>query len=250
MFENIPTLSQRVLVLGESCVDSFVYCHANRLAPDLPVPVLNVDKIENNPGMAMNVHASLKKYIYDCEIKTNPNWDSITKTRYVHNKSNHTFFRVDSDANFGIFSEDIDYSTMDLIVISDYNKGYLSEQKISEICEKNSNVFLDTKKRVGDWAAKARFIKINDFEYQNSLPIENFSLSQKIIRTLGSRGCEYQGDIFSVPEVEVKDSSGAGDAFMAGLVVGYLISGSIVEAIKLANLGASKVVSERGVTTI
>ena len=75
-------------------------------------------------------------------------------------------------------------------------------------------------------------------------------LSQKIIRTLGSRGCEYQGTNFSVPEVEVKDSSGAGDAFMAGLVIGYLAYGNLVEGIKLANFGASKVVAERGVTTI
>ena len=32
----------RVLVVGESCKDVFVYCDAMRLAPDVPVPVLRL----------------------------------------------------------------------------------------------------------------------------------------------------------------------------------------------------------------
>ena len=33
---------KKILIIGESCKDIFVYCNANRLAPDLPIPVLSV----------------------------------------------------------------------------------------------------------------------------------------------------------------------------------------------------------------
>jgi sugar/nucleoside kinase (ribokinase family) len=48
----------------------------------------------------------------------------------------------------------------------------------------------------------------------------------------------------------VKDSSGAGDTFMAGLVVKYLKTSNIDESIKFANECARQVVQHRGVVSI
>ena len=45
----------KILVIGESCLDEFVYCDAERLAPDLPIPILEIKEVRKNPGMAMNV---------------------------------------------------------------------------------------------------------------------------------------------------------------------------------------------------
>jgi D-beta-D-heptose 7-phosphate kinase/D-beta-D-heptose 1-phosphate adenosyltransferase len=241
---------KKILVIGESCRDIFVYCDAVRLAPDVPVPILNVvDQIENF-GMAKNVYRNIKSFVKDCDILTNNNWHDITKTRYVHEKSNHTFFRVDSESNIPrIDLSKIDYS-YDIIVISDYNKGFLSESDIKDICSKHSNVFLDTKKILGDWANGAAFIKINDFEYQNSKDYLDDELNSKIIHTIGSEGCEYQGKKYPVDKIEVKDSSGAGDTFMAALVIKYIKSKNISDSIKFANLCASEVVKHRGVTSI
>ena len=52
-----------------------------------------------------------------------------------------------------------DYET---IVISDYDKGFLTEDDIEQICENHHRVFLDTKKVLGPWARAAKFIKINN----------------------------------------------------------------------------------------
>src|SRR5438105_4417160 len=86
-----------ILVIGESCRDVFVYCHAERLAPDLPVPVLSVIEQTENPGMAKNVEANIKGIYDHVDILTNDGWEKVTKTRYVHRNSNHTFIRIDSD---------------------------------------------------------------------------------------------------------------------------------------------------------
>ena len=87
---------KKVLVVGDSSRDVFVYCDALRLCPDVPVPVLNMKDQTENPGMAKNVHRNIKSLHDQCDLLTNHNWYDITKTRYVHHNSNHTFFRVDT----------------------------------------------------------------------------------------------------------------------------------------------------------
>ena len=72
----------------------------------------------------------------------------------------------------------------------------------------------------------------------------------KLIVTLGSRGCRYSGKEFPVKEVPVKDVSGAGDTFLAGLVRGYLDTGSIYEAIEFAQTCTTLVVQKHGVATV
>ena len=142
-----------------------------------------------------------------------------------------------------------DYSYFnEIIVISDYDKGFLTEEDIQKICSKHSNVFIDTKKILGSWANNAAFIKINDFEYKNSKNCLTDQIKDKIIHTMGSEGCEYRGVRYPVNKVDVKDVSGAGDSFMAGLVVEYCKTKDIVKAIAFANKCASQVVKHRGVT--
>ena len=239
-----------ILVIGESSRDVFVYCNAFRLCPDVPVPVLNIKDQSENPGMAKNVHRNIQSLIKDCQILTNSNWYNVTKTRYVHENSNHMFFRVDTLHEISrIDMSKIDYD-YEIIVISDYDKGFLKKEDIEKICSKHPNVFIDTKKILGSWADKARFIKINDFEYKNSEKYITDDLAKKIIHTMGSEGCDYMGVNYSVDKVEVKDVSGAVDTFMAGLVVKYFETKNIEESIKFANKCASKVVRQKGVTVL
>ena len=133
---------KKVLVIGDSSRDVFVYCDALRLCPDIPVPVLNVRDQSENPGMAKNVYMNIKSLIDDCDVLTNENWYEITKTRYVDEKSNHTFFRVDTPHNISrIDLSKIDYN-YETIVISDYNRGFLHEDDIADICSNHHNVFI------------------------------------------------------------------------------------------------------------
>lgn len=241
----------RILIIGESCRDVFVYCESTRLAPDIPIPVLHVIDQTENPGMAKNVERNVKSLYSACDIITNQNWHDITKTRYMHEKTNHGFVRVDSGHSFGrIDLSCLPLADYEIIAISDYDKGFLFEEDMRYICEHHDNVFVDTKKPVGNFLRSSRFIKINEKEYQRSCPVEE-SLQRRIIMTKGERGAEFQGVTYPVAQqVEVKDVSGAGDSFFAGLLASYAETGDIRVAIEFANLCASQVVQHRGVTSI
>lgn len=245
-------MSKGILVIGESCKDVFVYCNADRLCPDIPVPVLSIIHQTENGGMAQNVYKNILQLVNQCDIMTNHNWESITKTRYIHNDTNHMFIRIDSDhTKIPKFSKlNLNLNNYDLIAISDYNKGFLTELDIKYICDNHNNVFIDTKKILGDWCSNARIIKINNFEFNNSRQYITNKLIEKVIHTKGSSGCYYNGNNYPVNKVEVKDSSGAGDSFFAALVSNYLKTNNIKESIIFANKCASEVVKYRGVTTI
>jgi sugar/nucleoside kinase (ribokinase family) len=61
----------------------------------------------------------------------------------------------------------------------------------------------------------------------------------------------YNGKTFPVNnDIEVRDLSGAGDTFMASLVVSYLKTLDIEQSIIYANETASLVVQKKGVVTI
>lgn len=238
----------KILVIGESCKDVFVYCDAKRLAPDLPIPVLNVVRKTENPGMAANVYRNIKKLGGETSLVSNEGWENVTKTRYVDEKSNHHFLRVDSPHDFQPLELNLSiFNDCDVVAISDYNKGFLTEKTIRKICEYHPCVFIDTKKPIKDFAKSAKYIKINNFEYQNSLPLTE-ELSAKIIHTDGENGCYFGGKHFPVNKIEVKDVSGAGDSFFAALVVMFAKTKNIEESIVFANSIASEAVKHRGVT--
>ena len=240
----------QVTIIGESCLDVFVYCDAIRLAPDLPVPVLQEIHVETNPGMAANVERNIISQAVSTTLVTNNNWREVTKRRYMHDGSNHMFFRVDTPHNI----ERVDIRELEfksnVVVIADYNKGYLSESDIEYICDSHPLVFLDTKKVLGTWAEKATFIKINHFEFMNSEHKLTETLREKIIHTRGPEGCDFRGENYPVEKFEIRDTSGAGDSFMAALVVEFLATANIEKSIVAANLAASRVVRTRGVGVI
>ena len=242
-----------ILVIGDSCIDEFIYCDIERICPEAPVPVLKPIKSKYNRGMASNVVENLKALGAKVDLITNI--ESIKKTRYVDNRSGQMVMRVDKNDNCGRIEVGglNDNGYFDAVIISDYCKGFLLEEDINEITNRfKCPIFLDTKKQLGDWCENISFIKINEFEHKKNferLPNYPFILDKMIV-TIGSKGCKYKNKIYSVPEVSVKDVSGAGDTFLAGLVTNYLKHNNIEQAIKFANECATIVVQKRGVTTL
>jgi len=235
-----------ILVIGDSCRDIFIYCDTHKLCPDVPVPILNVRDHKENPGMAKNVQRNIQSLGLNCDIITNENWYDVTKTRYVHTKSNHMFFRVDSSENISkIDLKQINYDYK-LIVISDYNKGFLNSSDIETICSNHKNVFIDTKKQLGSWISNAKYIKINDNEYKSSIMNIDDYIKNKVIHTMGGDGCQYNGKIYPVDKVEVQDVSGAGDTFLAALISRLVDNINIYEAITFAQECCNKVIQRRG----
>ena len=228
-----------------------MYCKANRLCPDIPVPALSIVSQTENPGMAKNVERNIRSIFENCDIVTNDGWEKVTKTRYMHLDSNHMFIRVDTDHTIPRIDVKKVPLGYDIVGISDYNKGFLTDKDIQYLCEHHRNVFIDTKKILGEWANKVKFIKINNFEYERSKHSIPPKLKNKIIYTKGEAGAHYKGKMYPVRhKVEVKDVSGAGDSFFAALIVRYAETEDIEEAIHFANECASKVVQQKGVSVI
>jgi len=243
----------KVLVIGESCNDIFCYGTCDRLCPEVPVPVFNPTETLTNPGMAKNVQKNIQSLGVDADLCTNKNWERIKKTRYIDYRTNYMFMRLDENDNLyekfeGI--DDIDFLKYDAVILSDYNKGFLSEEDIHNIGIKHDCIFLDTKKILGDWCDLSKYIKINKYEFERSKHAVAPQMKEKLIVTLGSSGCCYKNKIYPVPKVEIKDLSGAGDTFIAGLVVKYVETKNIKKSLIYANECATKVVQKRGVSTI
>jgi bifunctional ADP-heptose synthase (sugar kinase/adenylyltransferase) len=249
----------KILVIGETCVDVFVYGRATRLAPEAPVPIFNIDKntkFSTSKGMAGNVYENLKSLGAQPFILSNDN--IITKTRYVEDRTKSIILRIDENDkadkcnlrklpsyNFWNGEE------LDAIIISDYDKGFLTSDQIGFICSENTRVFVDTKKILGEWIKDASFIKINNEEYERTNhTLDHLNLKDKLIVTLGGKGCQYKETIFAAKDVPVKHLSGAGDTFMAGLVCEYLRTQNINEAILFAMECATKVIQKEGVSVI
>lgn len=247
---QVGTKLTKIAVIGEYCTDRFIYGSSHRLCPDAPAPVFVPDKMTENAGMAGNVFFNLVSLGAYTKLFANKN--KVMKTRYIDDNSNHLFLRVDEgDDNIPEWKDPLSIlDGYDAIVISDYNKGFLTEEKISQICDYHPLVFIDTKKIIGDFCRNAKYIKINHYEYEKSKLFMPKDLLNKLIITKGKNGAEHMGVTYPVKEVEVKDVVGSGDTFMACFAYSFVRFGDVSAAIIAGNEGASKVVTRRGVVTI
>ena len=244
----------RVLLIGDSCTDVYVYGDVKRLNPEAPVPILKPKRQDTTRGMAWNVYNNLTAFGLSVFMLTNE--EEITKTRYIHEASNQQILRVDEEPEIKPLPYEPPFITdrsayhkpphqippkewYDVMVISDYDKGYVTQEKIFELVDWfEGPVIIDSKKtNLPDNC----YIKINELEYDK---LEN--KSDTIIITRGGKGTEYKGKLYPAEKVNVFDVVGAGDTFLAALTYGYLKYGSIEEAIPLANKAAALAVSHTG----
>ena len=252
------------LIIGEQCTDTFIYGSCSRLSPEAPVPVFNPVSTVSNPGMAANVVENLKSLIGAGTTKST--LDSILsmefskKIRYVDQKTNHYFLRVDEESVcdpmvFGVREKDL-IPKADCIIISDYDKGFISAKDLVSIYKrkkKGAVIFMDTKKKInGPILEHIDFLKLNEKESQyNLLPTHKKIYAGKIIITLGEKGAMRNSVMYPIKNpTNTIDVSGAGDTFLASLAYSYVTSGDIRQAIQFANQKASEVVKKRGVAVI
>ena len=241
-----------VTVIGEYCIDVFVYGDVNRLSPEAPVPVFLPRETTENPGMAGNVVENILAIKPDCRIIKYHQSNSIKKTRYVDRKSNHMFMRVDQNDFAESFNMNISktnsISNSDIVIVSDYNKGFLSNDDLLKIGQSSKLSILDSKKKISDDVVNSfTFVKMNSNEFQQNSHLTNI---ENVIVTLGSDGCRFRNEIYKSPSPkETIDVSGAGDTFTASFILKYYETKNVSESINFANNMASIVVSKRGVTT-
>jgi len=251
MLKDIQRQKQfKILMIGESCEDHYVFGDVNRLNPEAPVPILKKTKKLVKQGMLANVLNNVRSMLDNqCEIDiiTNSS-EKIKKIRYVDNRSNYQIMRLDVEEKITPFNKIFD-KNYDAILISDYNKGLINNENFKSILEKNKDtkIFIDTKKKELSIYNHANcIIKINEKE---SISASGFDASRTIV-TLGSKGCKYQSNNYATKKVEAHDVCGAGDVFLAALVCNYLTCQDIIKSIKKANLCASLSVTKLGCYTI
>lgn len=243
----------KILVIGERCIDRFVYCDTNRLSPEAPVPVLNPIETIENEGMAGNVVRNLISMRKDILVTHWYQDESITKTRFVDKKSNHMFIRLDEGENLISKMELIpdrisDLSQFDVVIVSDYNKGFISDEDLVKIGENSNISILDSKRKLTKEIVKSfSFVKLNEKESINNSELLEYN---NIIITLGSNGAKFSNILYQSPNPqETIDVSGAGDTFTSAFILKYIENKDISESIIYANKMASIVVSKRGVST-
>lgn len=176
---NVPDFSKsNILVVGDLMLDRYWHGGAKRISPEAPVPVVNVNKIQDRPGGAANVALNLavlgcnvtllgisgedeagncltqllRDSNVNCEIIRESSVPTITKLRII--SQHQQLIRLDFEENLASFesaplvdkfSELLDSS--DVVLLSDYAKGTLSniEGLISLAKEKNKFIIVDPK---------------------------------------------------------------------------------------------------------
>lgn len=238
----------KVILIADICNDHYHFGSVDRLSPEAPVPVFKKESSETKGGMGLNVQQNFK--VLGVDVSTY--FGSISsKHRYIDDRSNYQLIRIDEESySIPIHVNDIHPAEIfecDAIVISDYNKGFISDKFILDIIKKcQCPIFIDSKKtKIGQLINPFNenvFIKINKKEYEELVADVNCNL----IVTLGKDGVLYNGDTFETKVMDVTDVCGAGDTFLASLVYNYIESKDIAQAIEFAMKASSVTIQKLG----
>ena len=172
LFEDFKRL--KVLVLGDSMLDAYFYGKVDRISPEAPVPIVNLQNKEHRLGGAANVALNIKALGAEpilCTLKGNDrdgetlkslirelgistdglindyNRGTTVKTRIIGN--NHQILRIDEEDTSDIDQhvESLLYEAVkhfikdvDVVVMQDYNKGLLTASLIESVislCKQN-----------------------------------------------------------------------------------------------------------------
>lgn len=159
-----------ILLIGDFMVDHYFFGTSNRLSPEAPIPVVNLEEEVITPGGAGNVAMNLKslgvnvtclgcvgddffgKKLISIFEKNDINIEKIeilkdyktTRKQRVYCDSKQQS-RLDSEDLLFDWAprEEINYDKFDLIILSDYNKGVFSSNWFDS---GDKDVVLDPKK--------------------------------------------------------------------------------------------------------
>lgn len=238
-----------ILLLGDDCVDVYAYGHVNRISPEAPVPIFEYSHQEKKRGMSGNVSENLKKL--GCNVIHASGNNKSIKTRYIDIRTGQQLMRLDEDSvskpitiDEKLFNE----QNYDCVVISDYNKGSITDDNFSRLMTiYHGPIFIDTKKTNLSnfdviYPPSEIYVKINELEYSKLQ-----SGHRNLIVTLGKDGAKYKDKKYTTPKVNVADVCGAGDTHLSALAFMFCQTRDIDHSIQWANRAASVTVQHLGV---
>jgi D-glycero-beta-D-manno-heptose-7-phosphate kinase len=291
----------RILVVGDFIVDVYSKGSVNRISPEAPVMVFKESENDILLGGAANVALGMKKLGVDVKFISRIGDDSTAKigltlleaegietsgifiqkdhsttqkTRLLSN--NQQVMRIDretceampgylEDCLFDYFNELM--QSIDLIAISDYSKGFLSDILLSRIIQvanqKKCLVIVDPKGSDFSKYNGAYLLKPNQkeaFEAAGVLQDQDIGKAfeslqslvgiERLLVTRSEKGMTYftkkSRTDFQVEERQVIDATGAGDSCLVILSICLALNMSISQAIQLSNIVARQVVESVG----
>lgn len=304
-----------VLVVGDIMLDSFVYGEVSRISPESPVPILSISHDNKMLGGAGNVLSNLSGLGVRSKIISVIGTDingkvlrgiaqtlgaeasgliednsrpTTLKTRYL--SRNHQLLRTDFEKTHEV-CEEISKKILQeagtaiangigAIVLSDYGKGVLTKNIISEIIQwakpKNIPVLVDPKGNDYSCYKGADVVTPNRNELSGAtggMPVKEDShivkaaehlITQSGIQAVvatrsedgmsvirsGKKGGFEQPVHLKTESREVFDVSGAGDTVIATIAAALATGADLIEAAALANVAGSIVVSKIGTAAI
>jgi len=301
IFDNFTNHS--IITVGDIMLDKYIWGKVNRISPEAPVPVVNTQETEYRIGGAGNVAANLsaldcnstllavtgedsnssllKKLLNEADITPLFQQDSqrptTLKSRIVSQQQQ--LLRIDRERTRAVSDKIIKNSInqvrnlnkVDALVISDYDKGFVTQELIQKISASFQNIPIVIDPKVRDWEKYrgASIIKPNYKEFCQALNRDEVQLTQlekyageisnkfqfkAIIVTLGENGVFYytrnDSAILPTQAHEVYDVSGAGDTFTAAFTASYLSTDNIKIAAQIANFASAVAVEKVGTATV
>jgi D-beta-D-heptose 7-phosphate kinase / D-beta-D-heptose 1-phosphate adenosyltransferase len=300
---SLPDFSRaKVLIMGDVMLDRYWYGRAERISPEAPVPVVHVQRIEERPGGAGNValniaslHATvsllgltgadlaaqtLQSALQAAGVKSQlvaiAEQPTITKSRVIG--ANQQLLRLDIEQFFS--SEDVlllqdafsqMLPTVDILVLSDYNKGTLANvwQWIKLAKQAGVPVLVDPKSKDFKQYQGASIVTPNRKEFEAVVGVchTDADLVERgsallrecdfgaLLITRGGEGMTLlsakQAPIHLPAHThEVFDVTGAGDTVIGVLATALAVGESLPQAMQLANLAAGIVVTKLGAATV
>ncbi|MBA6263020.1 bifunctional D-glycero-beta-D-manno-heptose-7-phosphate kinase/D-glycero-beta-D-manno-heptose 1-phosphate adenylyltransferase HldE [Colwellia sp. Bg11-12] len=300
---EIPAFEQAsVLVVGDIMLDRYWYGPTQRISPEAPVPVVKINQDEHRPGGAANValniasiggrvtligitgkdeaaqhlQKKLSALNIHCEFDQQANIPTITKLRVM--SRNQQLIRLDfeeslSDVDKTLLEEKVATQLVshDLLLLSDYSKGTLSEvQNLIAIAKKQGKaVLVDPKGTDFERYRGATLLTPNLSEFEavvgeckteNDIVSKGQALLVKLdleamLVTRSEQGMTLlrrDHDEFHLPTRarEVYDVTGAGDTVIATLALAIAAKAEYTQASALANIAAGIVVGKLGTSTV
>jgi D-beta-D-heptose 7-phosphate kinase/D-beta-D-heptose 1-phosphate adenosyltransferase len=251
----------KISIIGDLIEDVYIYGNVHRISPEAPVPIFNIKSQKTSPGGAANVFANLKNLTESVDLCTKPLNGIIQKTRYISN--GHYMFRADTEDLDSIsWEHDPVYKDADIVIVSDYNKGSITDFPSLGISHKS---IVDPKKPlseyIGCWCIKPNKKEFEESEgyWETDAELEFLMKNcieknrfEHLIITLGDLGVAYMNrktlkiSRIQSTTVDVYDVTGAGDTFISVLAYGLSINMSMLDSIQLANKAAGISVSKHG----
>ena len=303
LLEQIKSL--KFLVIGDVMLDRYVIGEVSRISPEAPVPVLTVQEEKSVAGGASNVALNLRSLgssvetigwfgadqkgnklveilsTADVKVDTNFRFSSaptISKSRVT--ASNQQICRVDREAHVADYSPDLrvlgdllipKVKTADAVIISDYGKGFVTNELLELVSSHARFVAIDPKpSRLLKYSGpdlltpnRLEALELAGLSRETRGPFPQIEVVDRIFErfapkmlaiTLGSEGMllAKDGKIKStIPTAarEVFDVSGAGDTVIASLTMALVSGESFEHSAEFANLAAGVVVGKVGTAT-